>query len=342
MSESAATVFAALIGAVLGSLGTQLFADRLQRVRERQKTMSNLAQLYLLQVKDATRSLWFRLYNIVARGGLGRMDKEYYIPSMLFTLGSLLAYKRLLLLHGTYSVMEEVRKGWGTDLQLQLERLDTELDNELYKFYRYDRLALAEAVTRWDDGRSRVASSLEFRSQYERVRAVIDESNHEDPNYPILQALKPAEDFVTSLRRPSSRQYLLNLMMQLLEIERVLEPQSRFPELKWFRTRLTKPKLYVRIAPTSGKVGHVIYVFISGLLAQEEVEPDEQCAPHLELKCRDGDRALFSLKLPAARELHKLDVQGRKSQRKGSTTFTILPATTRKTVGRTMSSRGAE
>jgi hypothetical protein len=386
MSESTATVFAALIGAVLGSLGTQLFSDRLQRMRERRKTMNNLAQLYLLQVKDATRSLWFRLHNIAVRSGFAVMEDEYYVPSMLFALGSFLAYKRILLLHGTYSVMEEVRKGWGTELQLQLERLDTQLDRgrlygRPYKFYRYDRLALAEALMRWDDGQSRLASSLEFRTEYQGPSPIENGMSHEklppptsqgipaeqhnlllvglplarllrgkpkalrptehsvakreESLSPTSQALKPAEDFVKSLRQPLDtpglKPYLMALMMQLLEIERVLELESRFTALlKRIPIPLTKPKLYVRIAPSSGKANDSVVLFISGLVSDEEVDLvdlDEKDKSHFKLECRDGGQALYSCRLPSDRELPKLDIQGHKSKRKGSATFTILAPT---------------
>jgi hypothetical protein len=342
MPEAAATVFAALIGAVVGSLGTQLVADRLQRNRERHKILSNLAQLYLLQVKDATRSLWHRLDNIAVQFGRSVMRQDYYMTSTLFILGSFLAHKRILLLHGTYSVMEELRKGWGTELQHQLERFDTQLDHGPIDFHRYDRLALAEALIRWDAGGSRVASSIEFRTDYtdrpfpaEGALSSAGAKEHRDDGSPIRRALEPAEDFVTGLGDPDTRPYAMCLAMQLLEIERALEPPARFSvSPKGFRMRRAKHDLSIRISPFRGKAGTGRLVSVGGLLKGEEVESDEPWTSYLRPVGRDEGWAVFSLDLtavpePSNEERHELHLRGQQSKRKGTATFEILAARSR-------------
>jgi hypothetical protein len=337
MPEAAATVFAALIGAVVGSLGTQLVADRLQRNRERQKILNNLAQLYLLQVKDATRSIRYRLDNIAVQFGKSVMRPDYYMTSTLFILGLFLAYKRILLLHGTYSVMEELRKGWGTELQYQLERFDTQLDHGPIDFHRYDRLALAEALIRWDAGGSRVASSIEFRTEYahrtlpaEAGLSPTGGTEHGDGGSATRRALEPAEDFVTALGEPDTRSYAMCLAMQLVEIERALEPPARFSVFRMgLRRRPAMHGLSVRVSPSSAKAATGRLVSVGGLLKGEEVELDEPWASYMRPVGRDEGWAVFSLDLTSVPEpinegRHEIHLRGQQSKRGGTATFEIL------------------
>jgi hypothetical protein len=60
----AATVLAALIGAVIGSLGAVLVEAHLKRRAEETARRQILVRRYLFQLQDAAESLWFRLYNL--------------------------------------------------------------------------------------------------------------------------------------------------------------------------------------------------------------------------------------------------------------------------------------
>ncbi len=113
--------------------------------------------------------------------------EQYYITSTLYLLGSFLAHKRLLLLHGNYAVLDELYPGEGTRLRDHLERMERHLDPQATgkEFFRQDRLALAESVMRWDENGLRICSSLEFRDVYEEQKPAL-----------IHNALQPAEGFV--------------------------------------------------------------------------------------------------------------------------------------------------
>ena len=68
MSKETVAIVAALIGAVVGSLGAQIVADRLLRTRERRQTARDLVRLHLIQLEDAAESLLRRLENVKSRG----------------------------------------------------------------------------------------------------------------------------------------------------------------------------------------------------------------------------------------------------------------------------------
>jgi hypothetical protein len=64
--------------------------------------------------------------------------------------------------------------------------VETELDpSGVGPLFRYDRLALAESVMRWDDDSVRICSSLEFREAYANEEQLF-----------IRRALGPAKDFL--------------------------------------------------------------------------------------------------------------------------------------------------
>jgi hypothetical protein len=193
MSREAVAIIAALIGAVVGSLGAQIVADRLLRRRERRQVERDLVRLHLIQLEDAAVSLLFRLNNVKERIGRQTMkardkedEEEYYLTSMLYVLGSFLAHKRIFLLQGHYAVLDELYAGEGTKLQQYLEAAEKELDpSSVGPLFRYDRLALAESVMRWDDDSVRICSSLEFREAYA----------NEEQSF-VHHALGPAKDFL--------------------------------------------------------------------------------------------------------------------------------------------------
>jgi hypothetical protein len=205
MSKETVAIVAALIGAVIGSLGAQIVADRLLRMRERRQRARDLVRLHLIQLEDAAESLFRRLDNVKSGGGKELMGDEYYLTSMLYALGSFLAHKRIFLLEGHYAVLDELHRSQGTELQGYLEAVERKLDpHAMGPFFRYDRLALAESVMRWSDGDVRICSSLDFRSAYagqQRQSIRIARRYLRDTRKPqqqpfIRSALQPAEDFL--------------------------------------------------------------------------------------------------------------------------------------------------
>jgi hypothetical protein len=192
MPNGLVTILAALIGAVIGSGGTQILSDYLLRKRERRQRERDLIRSHLFQLEDAALSLLYRLRNVMYQEGRKQIEgreggKAYYVTSTLYLLGSFLAHKRLLLLHGSYAVLDELYPGEGARLRDRLERIEGCLDPQARgeEFFRQDRLALAESVMRWDSNGLRICSSLEFRDAYEEQKQVL-----------IRRALQPAEKFV--------------------------------------------------------------------------------------------------------------------------------------------------
>jgi len=62
--EPIATIAAALLGGVIGSLGAQWLGERYRRDQSRQATRRAVAVRHLVQLQDALESLWFRIHNI--------------------------------------------------------------------------------------------------------------------------------------------------------------------------------------------------------------------------------------------------------------------------------------
>ena len=149
------TIVAALIGAVIGSLGAALAAHLLERSSEKARTRSELAQRYLFQVQDSVESLWFRLANLEDRDGGDNMPEEYYVTTMLYAVGRVLACERLLALEGAYFTIEEAFPQLGEFLKGR--RIDHRFSG--IEFFHYNRLALAETMLRWEEGHFRPALS---------------------------------------------------------------------------------------------------------------------------------------------------------------------------------------
>jgi len=79
MSGSAATILAALIGAMIGSVGSILLDAWLRGNREKKRKRDELVQRYLLQLQDAVEGLWYRIDNLARRGGRTVMEDDKYL-----------------------------------------------------------------------------------------------------------------------------------------------------------------------------------------------------------------------------------------------------------------------
>lgn len=181
-------LISAVIGAVSGSFGAQIFGDWNRQRNEKIISRNNLISKYLLQFQDVTQSLLHRLASI-KRGGHLTMGKSYYEQTTLYALGCMLAYKRILILDGIYSQISGFL--YLSNLKMNIELLDKIIDKFQMnsKFYRYERLALAEAVIirRKDDSLS-VCTYLEFKTKYE------------DPSLNLSELLEPSKKFVEYLK----------------------------------------------------------------------------------------------------------------------------------------------
>jgi hypothetical protein len=175
--ESVATIAAALLGSVIGSLGAQWLGERYRRQQAVQATRRAVAVRHLVQLQDALESLWFRIDNLAHRGGRGVMDPDYYEISSVYVLAYALAQERLLTIDGAFAELDVFGETMAPDLDEALEGLQRALGDESISgtsFYRYQRRALADLLLRWD-GVWRTLSYSEFAetAQQDTSSAVI-------------------------------------------------------------------------------------------------------------------------------------------------------------------------
>ena len=182
MSGSAATILAALIGAMIGSVGSIFLDAWLRRNRERKRKRDELVQRYLLQLQDAVEGLWYRIDNLARRGGRKVMEDRYFEISTLYALGRVIAYERILLLDGVYPQLKQI----DPDLSICLKDKMQEIGTLMTGFHKYDQLALAEAVIEKVNGYSRAATYLEFKRRYDEDASLGSKT------------LLPAKEFLTT------------------------------------------------------------------------------------------------------------------------------------------------
>jgi hypothetical protein len=164
-----ATVVAAFIGAVVGSIGAVVIEEFYRRRREDVERREALAQRrealvrrYVFQLQDAVEALWHRVYNVRHEGGEGAMSPEYRETTTVFAVGRVLAAERVLALEGVYPQLEQLFPGLGKSLQGR--RLSVALS--FPSLQQYDRIALAEAVLERDKDGFRPSTFLAFQTQY--------------------------------------------------------------------------------------------------------------------------------------------------------------------------------
>ena len=220
----------ALIGALSGSLGGNLTTDWLSRRSEKELARKNIVDKYLIQLQYSIQDLLYRLHNIKDEGGPYYMmlltgDEEYYNISTLYVLGAVLAYHRILLFGGIYSQIELVFPSVGTKLSDQLDKFGNALDalkillpdkGKMVYFFRYDRIALGDAVTEETNERFHIRSFLKFKIEYEN-----------DKN--LKSILIPAYNFVQALQYSDELGRLINDLKNILsELETKTKVGSSF------------------------------------------------------------------------------------------------------------------
>jgi hypothetical protein len=206
--ESVATIAAALIGGVIGSLGAQWLGERYRRRQAVEATRRAVAVRHLVQLQDALESLWFRIDNLAHKGGRGVMDPDYYEVSSVYVLGYALAQERLLTIDGAFAELDVFGESTARDLDEALESIQRSLGDESVSgtsFYRYQRRLLADLLLRWD-GVWRTLSYAEFAeiAQQDTSSAVI----------------APAVRFINDLTPDQAKTILNSTMGALVVVER--------------------------------------------------------------------------------------------------------------------------
>jgi len=160
MPDFVATIVAALIGSVLGSIGAVFANYWLTGRSERLRRRDILVQRYLFQLQDAIEMLWYRLNNLAYQSGRYVMTDDYFETTTLYALGRVLAIERILALEAVFPQLDSIYPKLGK--YLMEHRLDRNL-----KFYQYDKVSLAEAIIVHGDDGLRPSTFLEFRKLYE-------------------------------------------------------------------------------------------------------------------------------------------------------------------------------
>lgn len=209
-----ATIIAATVAATNTAFIT-IYLTYEKRKSEKTAIQKDLARRYMLQLQVISESLWFRLNNIVNEGGRSILEpftlklsnsvdhtsnNNYYMINILYELGSILAYNRIMLLEGIYSQLEDASSTYGNWLKQKLGHIDGRLGRMGPPFYRYHRIALAEAlIKRGPDNRLYILTYLEFVKEYL------------DPNSTIASFLGPAIELVTKVQDSHWTEFMVEL-----------------------------------------------------------------------------------------------------------------------------------
>lgn len=206
MSGAIASLLGALVGGLAAIGGAWLQARstaKLQREeaarQEKQRQAEQIALLqdrrqllarrYLFQLGDAVDSLRHRVDNWAHRGGLEFSEGRhpgYWEVTSLYAVARALAAERILDLEGVYIELQAV----SPDEAVKLPRHAVEQAvTTAFGFFRYHRMALAEAVLGRAGDEFRLLIYSEFLRRYE------------DPEWNLKSLLEPARQAFSSIRQ---------------------------------------------------------------------------------------------------------------------------------------------
>jgi len=209
------TIGTALMGAIGGSFGGTIVGSYLNEKIKKKSERRFIIDTYLVQLQDFTEALWDR-FNDKKKGKV--KDNHYFEVSTFYSLGSILAYRRILLFDVIYSQIDELISELGTCLKNKLNEIDTKLDSGSVSLYRYDRLLLAEVIIDKENGKLNVSSYLQFKELYE-------------DNPRIQDMLKPSKEWISNLKAGEVEP----LMVILYEIAKKIAKKTKI------ETNITKP-----------------------------------------------------------------------------------------------------
>ena len=106
LSSQGTTAAAALIGAVLGSLGGVLLEGLLEIRQSESVAKESLVQRYVYDLQEGAESLQWRVRNADKHGGVNKMPDEYYVTSTMYALCRVLAADRILIVDGVYTICD--------------------------------------------------------------------------------------------------------------------------------------------------------------------------------------------------------------------------------------------
>jgi hypothetical protein len=158
-----------------------------------------LARHYLHQLGDAVDSLRHRVDNWAHRGGHEYSEAQYpgyWEVTSLYAVARALGAERILDLEGVYLELQALSSGEAA--KLPRHAVD-EAATEAFGFFRYNRLALAEAVLDRAGNEFRLLIYSEFLRRYE------------DPEWNLKLLLEPARKAFASIRMEKFKKLELSL-----------------------------------------------------------------------------------------------------------------------------------
>lgn len=159
MPDVLASILLAAAGAVIGALVQHAFRRHAESAQVRREVVES----HLLQLQDATESLYYRANNLRRWSGKGVMSDEYYERTSAYVVGRVLAHAALLVARGVYAKLPGDRR-LKRDVKARLHAIDRALDDMV--FLHWHRAQLGEMLT--DEGR--VVTYTEFVDRLDDAR----------------------------------------------------------------------------------------------------------------------------------------------------------------------------
>src|SRR6185503_15430164 len=171
MTEDNINTIAKIVTSIGGAFLTVFFTNWISQRSEERSLRKNINQRYIFQLQYVAESLGLRLYNIGYGRGKSQMNKRYFIMSMLYALGSVFAYDRIMLIEGIYAKLMDkpdnltpssnANDNYGSWLKEKLEKIHSCFKDE-HKFYRYSRIALADTIIERTNNGLNISTFTEF------------------------------------------------------------------------------------------------------------------------------------------------------------------------------------
>jgi hypothetical protein len=160
LSGQGATISAALIGAVIGTLGSVLLTDWLAAERQSEAEKMELIQNHLTQLQESSEQLWYRIAHANLKQAKER-GPDYHVASVLYALGRYVATDRRVAREG---LLPEIRSTAGCSELAEILN-QKEYGDLLVKIGvpYYDRLALVGFITRNANLQDPILDFYEFR-----------------------------------------------------------------------------------------------------------------------------------------------------------------------------------
>lgn len=133
----------ALLFGALGTLAGAAIHFWFQRHSAALQERREIVEVHLLQLQNSLESLYYRMINLMERGGGSVMSNDYFRTTMLYILGRVLAHESLLISQGIYAKLnhdEQLKQ----KMKAGLHAINRAMDDQ--QFLHYHRVQLGEML----------------------------------------------------------------------------------------------------------------------------------------------------------------------------------------------------